>query len=313
MSPLLFSDGKGERNKLCMVQYMFDGPEIEVKVKPHGNAKGSTPYFRTSASTHQTMVDLAVKQTPKSVIQSLTQKAGGEINIKSPSDTPRNRQQISNIRRTVPAKDKNVLYSVMLECKTAQGSVEAFVRDVKAAPSPQCILFFDWQLGDMERFLTGNRGFGVLTADTTFNLGEFYVTPTAYPHLMLQDVRSKQHPSMIGPILVHQQMDFASFNYFASTLISHNKKLRNILCFGTDGDKALVESFGHNFPYATQLRCFIHFKKNVQEKLRSLGFPAHVTSEYMVDIFGKQSGAIYTKGLVDCESEKEFDDVLQEF
>ena len=57
---------------------------------------------------------------------------------------------------------------------------------------------------------------------------------------MLEDVWSKQHPTMVGLILVHQQTDFASFNFFASTLISHDKELRNILCFGSD---ALMEAF----------------------------------------------------------------------
>ena len=110
--------------------------------------------------------------------------------------------------------------------------------------------FFDWQMQDMKRFLTNNRSIGIFTA---YNLGEFYVTPTAYPQLILEDVRSKKHPTMIGPILVHQQTDFASFNYFASTPISHSKQLRNILCFGSDGDKALVEAFSHSFPFAIQL------------------------------------------------------------
>ena len=50
----------------------------------------------------------------------------------------------------------------------------------------------------MRRFLTNNKNFGIFTADATYNLGEFYVTPTAYPHLMLEDVRSKQHPTMDG-------------------------------------------------------------------------------------------------------------------
>ena len=70
---------------------------------------------------------------------------------------PHDRQQISNLRRSTTGRDKNVLYSVMLECKTAQGSDSAYVRDVKAAPSPQCVLFFDWQLQDMARFLTNNQ------------------------------------------------------------------------------------------------------------------------------------------------------------
>ena len=124
---------------------------------------------------------------------------------------------------------------------------------------------------------------------------------------MLQDVRTGKHPTMIGPVLIHQQTDFPSFNYFAATLISHNKKLRNALCFGTDGDKALVEAFAHNFPYALQLRCFIHFKKNVQEKLRSLGFPSSISDKVLADIFG----TVYKEGLVDCVSEEAFDIFMQ--
>ena len=290
---------------------MFNGPEIEVITKPHGNSKGSTPYFRTSDSARQKLQNLAATKSPKAVIQTVTQEAGGELNIETPSDAPRNRQQISNIRRSTTGRDKNVLYSVMLECKATQGSEDMFVRDVKAAPSPQCVLFFDWQLQDMRRFLTNNKKFGIFTADTTYNLGEFYVTPTAYPQLMLEDARSKQHPTMVGPILVHQQTDFASFNYFASTLISHNKQLRSILCFGSDGDKALVEAFSHSFPFAIQLRCFIHFRRNIQEKLRTLGIPHQVAEAFLTDILGKHHGSTYIEGLVDCRSEQEFDEKLQ--
>ena len=195
---LLSLDNHGARNKLALVQYMFDGPEIEVITRPHGNSKGSTPYFRTSDSARENLHTLAATKTPKAVIQAVTQEAGGELNIESPSDGPRNRQQISNIRRSTTGRDKNVLYSVMLECKATQGSEGTFVRDVKAAPSPQCVLFFDWQLQDMIRFLTNNKKFGIFTADITYNLGEFYVTPTAYPHLMLEILGGSNMRNQVG-------------------------------------------------------------------------------------------------------------------
>ena len=73
--------------------------------------------------------------------------------------------------------------------------------------------------------------------DTNFCLGEFYVTLITYPHLMLQDVNTGKHPTMIGPALIHQETNFSSFNYFGATLISNCKHLQNILCFGTDGDR----------------------------------------------------------------------------
>ena len=50
---------------------------------------------------------------------------------------------------------------------------------------------------------------------------------------------------MAGPVLVHQRKNFAAFNYFASTLVSFNKKLQGLLAFGTDGDEALIEALFH--------------------------------------------------------------------
>ena len=179
------------------------------------------------------------------------------------------------VKRSV--EDPNPLYSIMLECKLVQGKAEVFVQDVKAAPQPMCVLSFNWQLNDMERFLTNNQQFGVLTVDTTYNLGDFYVTAVTYPHLMLQDVITKKSPLLLGPVLVHQSTNFSVFNYFASTLVGCRPKLRQVLAFGSDGDKALVEAFTHNFPYAIQLRCFIHFQRNVAEKLKNLGFSSAVS------------------------------------
>ena len=72
----------------------------------------------------------------------------------------------------------------MLECKLAQGKQDVFVQDVKAAPEPQSVLFYDWQAQDLVKFCTRNHSFSILT-NTTYNLaiGEFYVTLFTYHHL----------------------------------------------------------------------------------------------------------------------------------
>ena len=107
----------------------------------------------------------------------------------------------------------------MLQCKSSEGYTDAFVRDVKAAPDPQCVLFYDWQIQDLVRFLTSKKEFSIFTADTTYNLGEFYVTPTTYKHLMIVDFITQKHPTMASPVLVHQRKNFSAFNYFANTLV----------------------------------------------------------------------------------------------
>ena len=294
------------------MQYIFEGPEIEVKVRPHGNSKTTTPFFKTSHKTKDAIRSLAASSTPKDVVQAVTKVEGGELEARGAAFLPRNRQQVKNFRRSVAkCKDSDVLYSVMLECKLAQGKGELFVQDVKAAPEPQSVLFHDWQADDLVRFCTNSHHFSVLTADTTFNLGEFFVTPMTYHHLLLENVHTGRHPIMVGPMLVHQRMQFSTFNYFANTLISHNKSLRNVLAFGTDGDKNLADALGHNFPFAVQLRCFLHFKKNIQQKLRDLAIPNHVSEKLLDDIFGKQEGNVKIEGLVDSSSVEDFDCKLE--
>ena len=307
---IFYTDTQGCLNKYALVQYWFDGPPVKIRVKPHGNSNSSAPYFRTAASAKIEYSEIAASNTPKSAVQLAIHKQGGELEAKGFSKLPRNVQQMKNLRRSGKKKDSNVLYSVMLQCKLSQGKDNAYVRDVQAAPEPQCVLFYDWQIADLTRFLTNPKQFSVFSADTTYNLGDFYVTPTVYQHIMLEDIQTGKHPYFLGPILVHHRKDFSAFNHLGSSLICHSKKLREIQAFGTDGDPALIEALSHNFPSAKQLRCFIHLKRNITEKLKERGIPSFEMQEFIADIFGKQSGSVYQEGLVDSNKE-DFDTRLE--
>jgi hypothetical protein len=37
-------DSEGQRNKYSMIQYLFEGPEIDIKIKLHGNSKGDRAF-----------------------------------------------------------------------------------------------------------------------------------------------------------------------------------------------------------------------------------------------------------------------------
>ena len=223
-----------------LLQYWFEGPVIDIKVKAHGNAKLSQPFFRTAATAKHMHMAVAQSSRPKSALQIATQKHGGELEARGLNMLPRNLDQMKNYRRSRTIMCYN--YSVMLQCKVAEGKMDAFVRDVKAAPDPQCVLFTDHQIADLTHFTTNSCDFSILTADTTYNLGEFYVTPIVYEHLMLESIVTHKHPSCLGPMLIHQRKDFSAFNYFASTLVNHDRKLKHIKAFGTDGDPALIEA-----------------------------------------------------------------------
>ena len=306
----IYSDNEKNLNLYAMVQYYFKGPVIPVMVKPHGNSSRAKPFFRTSETAKDEVRQLATSHTASQAIGVMTAQRGGEVHITGSSTVARDQMQVKNFRRTSTSKGNNALHAVMLECKLAQGKADAFVRDVKAAPEPMAVCYSDWQIRDIKRFCTNPDEFTVVCADTTYNLGDFYVTPLSYKHIMLEDIRTGRPPLLPGPVLVHQQMKFTSFNYFAASLIDADKGLRYVQAFGTDGDTNLSDALSHSFPFATVLRCFIHFERNLYEKLRELNVPKRIADEFVRDIMGFRAGDTYQKGLVDCTSVSEFDQQL---
>lgn len=112
---------------------------------------------------------------------------------------------------------------------------------------------------------------------------------------------------MVGPTLIHYRKNFPTYLFFASTIVGHKKDLERLRVFGTDGEKALFQAFGHEFRLAVHLTCFIHVRRNIMEMLHSL--PEHTQKEILDDIFGKQVGTTFLEGLVDS-SEVSFDEKL---
>lgn len=112
------------------------------KIKPHGNSLTDRPYFHTSSSTRSHLQEVATTQKPKEALNTLIMENGGEIYVKNTACLPRDSRQISYAREKKHKKDPNPLYSIILECKLAQGKADVYVQDVKAAPQPMCILSF---------------------------------------------------------------------------------------------------------------------------------------------------------------------------
>ena len=79
---------------------------------------------------------------------------------------------------------------------------------------------------------------------------------------------------------------------------------------GTDGEKSIIDGFQRNAPYAIFLRCFIHYKRNIEKHLKKCGFSAKSKQLFLEEIFGKQENTIKFCGLTDCSSDGDFDKKL---
>ena len=109
----MYIDASGQHHKYALVQYIFGCPEVEVKVKPHGNSNHASPYFCTSESTKKCLQEIAVTQKPKEAINTLMMEKGDEVHAKSTGCVARGSRQISYLCDKKCGKDLNPLYSII--------------------------------------------------------------------------------------------------------------------------------------------------------------------------------------------------------
>ena len=114
------------------------------------------------------------------------------------------------------------------------------------------------------------------------------MTVTTYHHLLLQPQGNAtgRSPVMIGPLFIHVRKDFATYHFFSSSLVGQRSQLSMVQAFGTDGELALENALATSFPNAQHLRCFLHFRQNIEHKLKELNVPKPVALEIIKDIMG---------------------------
>lgn len=95
---------------MALLQYVYDGAEKEVKVKPHGNAKNSKPFYRTSELTKSRLEELAKKHPPKEAFHKSLEESGGILQLKSAAGHARNVRQLTNRSRHCLREESGQLF-----------------------------------------------------------------------------------------------------------------------------------------------------------------------------------------------------------
>ena len=210
----------------------------------------------------------------------------------------------------VQVRSQDELYDLTLKSKEEEETGKVYIRRLQVAPSPVCVLASDRQVQDVKRFCANTtEKFSVLSIDTTFNIGDFYVTPTTYRHLLLDDRRTENPPLLLGPTLIHTRKDSDTFSYFGATLTGLENGTRNIRFIGSDREDAVEKGMSPYLPVATWLACKRHVVEDCKRKLRSLGISSEYLTAFLRDIFG--SDANHEKGLIDSEGCMDFDAKLE--
>ena len=175
-------------HRYFFVQYSFKGgAEHSVELRPNGNCKSrSTGYIRTTWTSTKTFLKSASEESkPGEVVyKTVTEELGDLPGCSGIGQLPRGRQQVK-ARDKTSVRVKNISgagkqdgpwFRLLGDCKKqASDRKSAFIRDVKVAPEPMCVLTTDRQLNDMVRFCCNPVEFKPFTEDPTFDIGDFII------------------------------------------------------------------------------------------------------------------------------------------
>ena len=313
--------GNVVNNNLAVLQYIFvRGKERQFQITAHANKKDkSVPFLPVSRTTQKRIKATVKNQKPAKAMRDLS-RCSTMMTAESSADVRRDLKQIYNVRaslknrenqdRGIPvesAKDK--LHSVMIMAVQEQGTdgEEEFIHRITAWPEPMGILGYQYQFHDISRFCSSQVGYHPLGIDTTFNPGEFYVTPTAYKSLILENSRDGNSPTSIGPTLVHMSRSYSAYCHLASKLLEDDSGIADLRGVVTDGEAGLMKAMKVFYPQTSQLRCSRHLKENCQDKLKSLRIKGNDQKYFMDAIFGTTIDGIFHEGLLDSQEGDMFD------
>ena len=223
------------------VLVMYHGDEKIYTPLPHGNSKTDQEYIRSSKSVLQELKK--TKDKPMKVYRKLTSNpniSGEHHSVLN----PRNLQQVKNHQRLTREKgklSKDDIYNLVQLAYHLDG----FVSEITVYPDLLTIFALPEMISTFTELIQSNLDTPVcLVYDTTFNLGDFYVSPLVFRHELFENT-----PWIPLAFLVHdrklQKCHNRLFEFIAEKIPA--LKSRKIP-FVTDREPALTRAVETYFP-----------------------------------------------------------------
>ena len=139
----------------------------------------------------------------------------------------------------------------------------------------------------------------ILSIDTTYNVGNAYVTSTTYQSSKFVHSRIGIPAILTGPAMFHVRRSEKDFKYFSHSLLKVNQGFEEIAFVGGDRDQA-QNGFLRPLKRSVFLPCKKHIEDDISRKLSDLSKSA-IKNEVLRDIFGDERNK--EKGIVDSTSQ----------
>ena len=264
-----------DKPQVALIHYM--GDESEFVPFPHGNNKnGDKNYTRTCPSVLQGMRDQVENDRPGNVYKKMVcNKTPGEY---QGILNPRNIKQVQNAKAKVDSERRLSNDDVYNLLELAYHLPET-VWKIDLYPDLACVVGIEDLLQELNNALA-SKNQTVLQYDTTFNLGDYYVSPLIFRHNIYD-----QNPSIPVAFLIHDRKYQDVHEMFFRTLKDKipNLKRKDFVAV-VDREIGISRAFQNIFPHSKIVHCWNHIKRDIRTWLRDHGASSAEIGVYINDV-----------------------------
>lgn len=174
-------DAQQKRGNTVLLHYV--GNESIIVDYPHGNAKHNHNYYRTCPSV---LSDLSsIHDLPSNVYKNSVASSNCLTEYQSHL-VPRNSRQIINLQKKERQKLR-LSHDALYNLHELAYDLKDFVKVVKTFPNLVVVCGLDILLKELDLILQGQSQLHfpqLLSYDTTFQLGDFYLSPLLFRHTL---------------------------------------------------------------------------------------------------------------------------------
>ena len=226
-----------------------------------------------------------------------------------PTVLPRNLKQLQNLRFK-NLKQSRISRDDLYNLHEISYDINGFVHKIITYPDLTCICGLDAILNEINKVLQLKDVGQLLSYDTTFQMGDFYVSTLLFRHLIFEE-----SPCIPAVFMIHERKFTEThqelFNQ-AGKLIPSMKSLQS--CIVTDRESAITKAIELELPNFHQLHCWNHLYRDVRFWLRKHGAPNTDINVYIDDIshlFQSQTEEEYDKYL--SQYSKDWDPLFEQY
>ena len=158
----------------------------------------------------------------------------GYFALHAMADMHRDIKQVKNARQRLKEKEENDQFASLLDLSRQKPAV----RNLQWTPSPRVVFCSDEQLEEIIEECCSSDSKSTLSIDTTFNVGNFYVTCTTYQSSKFVHSRTGKPAILPGPGMFHVRRSEKDFKYFSHSLLEVNQGFKEIAFVCGDRDQA---------------------------------------------------------------------------